>query len=167
MAKLGGISSKDINLVLNPTHGKLVDIDECCLGRRGEITGPVASLLVAWDTFFKNNEKGDLLHICHSQGAIHTKQALQHMPEEYKQRMNVVSFAGGAIIEKHEARETMNYIVIGDPIPRLSKLVWQKNPNANIERLNPIKNQSKHSFRSEVYKKAIENTIEKHVNQGQ
>lgn len=50
-----------------------------------------------------------LLHVCHSQGAIQTKNALEGLPEEIQDRIIVVAVAPAAIVPKRLCFKSYNY----------------------------------------------------------
>jgi hypothetical protein len=102
-----------VTWVHNHSNGALVDIGECIA-----VNFPGASPNTKnlerdqWIAFHKanlDNPKAKCLHFCHSQGAIHTKNALQSVPKEIRERVIIVAIAPAAIITDDQCYKAYNY----------------------------------------------------------
>ncbi len=78
----------NVHAVYNATHGHKVDAVEGKIGLSFIATTPVRLLHQQWNDFFKNcSPNAKILMYCHSQGAIHVRNALVDYPEELRQRI--------------------------------------------------------------------------------
>lgn len=100
----------NVHGVHNTTENALADLEEARLGKNGEISPPVWHLQQMWDEYLDANPEGEYLMVCHSQGAIHTFNALQHYPEEKRNRITVISVAGAHHIPDHLCREVHEFV---------------------------------------------------------
>ena len=97
VSKLSG--GHNIHAVYNATHGRSADLKECWKGLNYIATEPVRQLHKMWDSFFeKSSASAKFLMICHSQGAIHVRNALLDYPPELRKRILVVAIAPAAYI---------------------------------------------------------------------
>jgi RHS repeat-associated protein len=100
----------NIRFVYNQTHGFILDLFECILGRLGFTTDPVNQLHKMWDNFFDSaSEDGRFVMFCHSQGAIHVKNALMSYPEERRKRIDVEAFCPGGYIDQSTCGNVQHY----------------------------------------------------------
>lgn len=100
----------NIHAVYNATHGITVDLKECEIGLRYIATDPVRQLHKMWDNFFeKNSVNANFLQVCHSQGAIHVRNALLDYPSELQKRISVVAIAPGGYIYPESCAQVMHY----------------------------------------------------------
>lgn len=74
----------------NSTGGLFYDLVECVMGYFGVTTPPVRMLQMQWYKLLLA-KGGTVLHICHSQGAIHTRNALMTFPGNLRERIMVVA----------------------------------------------------------------------------
>jgi hypothetical protein len=81
----------------------------------------------------KNNE---ILHICHSEGAINTRNALLLMPENYRNRITVLAIAPAAYISEKLAKEITHYTSDGDFVDKFD-LIGRFSNKKNITKLKP------------------------------
>jgi hypothetical protein len=66
-----------------------------------------------WTKFFAaniDNPFAKCLHVCQSQGALHTKNALLRLPKEIRERIIVVAIAPAAVVPKELCFESYNYV---------------------------------------------------------
>ena len=105
--------------IYNATHGIIWDLIECALGLYFRVsTEPALKIQNEWNNFFENSGPDSLLlHICHSQGAIHTRNALLSYPEELRKRIVVIAVAPGAYIYKDTCKEVSHLVSERDPVP--------------------------------------------------
>lgn len=100
----------NIHSVYNATHGVVIDTWECYVGSRFVATKPVRLLHEEWNDFLKNNNNGAyLLQICHSQGAIHVRNALLSYDPELRMRIIVLAIAPGAYIDSKTCAQVIHY----------------------------------------------------------
>ena len=120
ISKLSG--GYNIYAVYNATHGPDVDYYEILLGLDYIATEPVRQLHRMWNNFFDESSKDAMfLMICHSQGAIHVRNALLDYPEEIRRRILVVAIAPATYIDGHLCGGVMHFRAqwYRDPIPYL------------------------------------------------
>jgi RHS repeat-associated protein len=111
----------NVHAVYNATHGKVKDLNECQMGLNYIATSPVRQLHQMWNSFFeKRSAKAKLLIICHSQGAIHVRNALLDYPPELRERIIVIAIAPGGYIYPESCAQVVHYRgkAYRDPIPR-------------------------------------------------
>lgn len=107
--------------IYNHSNGRLIDLLEVFkLNYRG--VSPITQnlLIQKWTEFYeqnRNNPDAKVLHFCHSQGAIHTKNALLHLPEEIRKRIIVVAIAPATVISRSLCADSFNYASKNDIVP--------------------------------------------------
>lgn len=100
----------NVHAVYNATHGKTVDLRECDMGLNFIATEPVRQLHKMWNSFFeRSSAKAKFLMICHSQGAIHVRNALLDYPPELRERILVVAIAPGGYIYRETCANVIHY----------------------------------------------------------
>jgi len=112
----------NVHAVYNATHGKLVDLQECKMGLKCIATDPVRQLHKMWNDFFeKSSANAKFLMICHSQGAIHVRNALLDYSPELRKRILVVGIAPGGYVYRETCAEVAHYRVKWwrDFVPRI------------------------------------------------
>lgn len=160
----------NIHGVFNATHGKVIDFKECILGRLFIATDPVRQLHKMWNSFFeKSAADAKFLMICHSQGAIHTRNALLDYPLELGSRILVVAIAPGAYIYKETCAKIFHYRapLERDFIPRLDFAGARREKDTIIT----LKSHSEahffdHEFMSPTYKERLEAHIQNYIKSG-
>lgn len=110
--KLAGGSQ--VSGIYNHSHTIVVDlIESACLNHLFDYSPVTAKLLQKeWQDFHEYNldrPHAKLLQICHSQGAIHVKNALQNCPLEIQNRLIVLAIAPGAIVSDKLCFKAYNY----------------------------------------------------------
>lgn len=111
-----------IHLTYNNTRGLLVDAAEALFLNYHGISRVAAELRERWTTFHNVNQNfpyQKILHICHSAGALHTKIALQGLPEEIRNRVIVIAVAPATVVPKKLCYDSFNYCSAYDPIPQI------------------------------------------------
>jgi pimeloyl-ACP methyl ester carboxylesterase len=96
------------------------DLKESKMGLNYIATEPVRQLHKMWNNYFdKSTADSKFLMICHSQGAIHVRNALLDYPEHLRNRIIVVAIAPAGYIYKESCAQVIHYRVPGyrDPIP--------------------------------------------------
>ena len=115
----------NIQGVYNQTHGFLRDPLECLRGLNYVATEPVRQLHRLWSSFFeRSSANAKFLMICHSQGAIHVRNALLSYPKELRERILVIAIAPAAYIYKETCAKVIHYRaqIWRDFIPRIDIL---------------------------------------------
>jgi len=99
----------NVHAVYNATHGNM-DLPECLMGLNYIATEPVRQLHKMWNSFFdKSSANAKFLMICHSQGAIHVRNALLDYPPELRERILVVAIAPAAYIYRETCADVFHY----------------------------------------------------------
>ncbi|HSW72049.1 MAG TPA: DUF687 family protein [Chlamydiales bacterium] len=114
-------SNKCIEYVYNQTHGVVVDaLEVLALNFRGNSPYTSKELLANWTEFHQENEgspNAKYFQCCHSQGALHVRNALIKAPKEIRDRIIVVAIAPAAIVPKALCFASYNYACKNDLIP--------------------------------------------------
>ncbi len=157
-----------VNFVHNATHTPLVDLFECALGRCHIATEPVKLLHQMWNDFFsKASSDAYLLHICHSQGAIHTCNALLDYPPELRQRILVVAVAPAAYIYSDTCAKVIHYRSTRDFVPLLDPFgAIREKATVRVLDRHPQAPHFDHDFTSKTYKASLKSHIENYLNAG-
>ncbi len=99
--------------IFNHTNSPAIDLLEAiALNYWGTSPKTKDLLIKKWTEFHeKNSDKPDakILHFCHSQGTIHTRNALMDLPKEIRDRIIVVSLAPAAVIPAKMCFKSFNY----------------------------------------------------------
>lgn len=99
----------DVHAFYNATHGKM-DLLECLMGLDYIATEPVRELHKMWNSFFeKSSANAKLLMVCHSQGAIHVRNAFLDYPQELLETVLVVAIDPTAYIYKETCAKVFHY----------------------------------------------------------
>ena len=102
-----------ITWIHNYSNFPPIDLGECLLfnfsGSSPNTKNLEREQWIAFHEANKDNPEAKFLQFCHSQGAIHTKNALQSVPEEIRQRVIVVAIAPAAIIPRGLCYAAYNY----------------------------------------------------------
>lgn len=107
VSKLAG--GYNIHAVYNATHGDM-DVPECIMGLNYIATEPVRQLHKMWNSFFeKSSSDAKFLMVCHSQGALHVRNALLDYPPELRERILVVAIAPAAYIYQETCAKVVHY----------------------------------------------------------
>ncbi len=102
-----------ISGIYNRTHTVAIDLLESSLLNHNGYS-PVTNQLLQneWTAFHetnRGNSSAKLLQICHSQGALHVKNALENCPPEVRDRVIVIAIAPAAIVPKRLCFKSYNY----------------------------------------------------------
>ncbi|MBA3958055.1 MAG: DUF687 family protein [Parachlamydiaceae bacterium] len=153
----------NIHGVYNATHGTCTDGYECVIGLNYIATEPVRQLHRMWNSFFEKSSAGaKFLMICHSQGAIHVRNALLDYPPELRERILVVAIAPSAYIYQESCAAVIHYRAEWwrDFIPRLDKSGAQREKDTIINLTShPNAPAFDHEFISPTYKRELQNHI--------
>ena len=172
--------------IYNHSNGRLIDALEIFnLNYKGYSPITQDLLIQKWTEFYqqnKDNSEAKVLHFCHSQGAIHTKNALLHLPEEVRNRIIVVAIAPATVISRGLCSASFNYASRNDIVPcgELLAAYWRACDIGEMEReemlinisnmqneliwLTPHEKAGKfdHEFQSPTFFQAIERHLEEY-----
>ncbi|MFT4551699.1 MAG: hypothetical protein ACI9S8_000315 [Chlamydiales bacterium] len=157
----GGLN---IHGVYNASHGFRLDLIECLLGLSNVSTEPVKNLHGTWNDFFKNNpDDAVFLQVCHSQGAIHVRNALEKYPEELRKRIQVVAVAPAAYISADLCLKVDHYTSSRDFIPWID----YEGRDECQETIHVLSGNGfwDHSFDSITYRDVLEGHIQDYIEQ--
>jgi hypothetical protein len=103
----GGIN---VHGVYNATHGNCTDLKESWKNLNYIATNPVRQLHKMWNSFFdKASATAKFLMICHSQGAIHVRNALLDYPTNSRDRIFIVAIAPAGYIYRQSCAQVIHY----------------------------------------------------------
>jgi YD repeat-containing protein len=120
-----------------------------------------------WNSFFeKNSANAKFLMICHSQGAIHVRNALLDYPPELRERILIVAIAPGAYIYKETCGNVFHYRAEWwrDFVPRLDRS-GAKREKDTITTLSshPDASAFDHEFMSPTYQRELRKHITNYI----
>lgn len=151
--------------VHNASHMIITDLWECILNLYwGAATNPVRELHRQWDAFLSTSNK-PFLQFCHSQGAIHVRNALLCYPPELRERIIVVAVAPAAYISRDICKECYHYVSKRDIVPFFD-VAGRKACAKDITYLEPLAKGFyliDHDFQSPTYASSIQKHIEKYI----
>lgn len=164
VARLAGGSN--VHAVHNATHGQM-DLAECLMGLNYTATEPVRQLHKMWSSFFeKSSANAKFLMICHSQGAIHVRNALLDYPPELRERILVVAIAPAAYIYQETCAKVIHYRAEWwrDIVPRFDS-VGAKRAKDSVVTLasHPKASAFDHEFMSPTYQERLQHHIRRYV----
>ena len=164
-------------------HSNWVGIDtlECLFNFAGYSPNTKELLHLQWFDFFAKhaNPSDKFLQFCHSQGAIHTYNALIDLPQQLRDRIIVVAIAPARVIPDALCYKSFNYAIENDIVPQLRPLISSMGEIASDEISEGyrivLQEQSElimleqrdsgmgHSYQSESYKETIQQHIKEHI----
>lgn len=110
-----------VELVYNKSHG-CWDVAEAILNYLGFSPVTQDLLVENWTRFdreYADNPNAKYIQVCHSQGAIHVKNALNRLPPEIRNRVEVILVAPAAMVSEEDCRGANHFSSVLDPIPRV------------------------------------------------
>lgn len=177
-------SGQSVDWTYNNSHGVLADLClEVPLNYAGMSPNTAALLTETWTAFHKENSdnpKVKYLQFCHSQGAIHVRNALEDAPQEIRSRIKVVSIAPAAIIPAELCFSSINYASKKDIVP-LGEILFAGFNESEIRKemvktalehyqslilLDPHPEAlgMDHDFQSPTFREALKRYIIEHIN---
>lgn len=108
--------------VYNCTHFPLDLLEAGVLNYAGYSPNTALLLQNDWKKFHELNKdypNAKLLQVCHSQGAIHVRNALEGLPPEIQDRIIVVAIAPAAVVPKKLCFASYNYVSENDFVYKL------------------------------------------------
>lgn len=168
---IGDFGHVNVRGVFNATHGIFADLTEAWHGWWGTSTRPTRKIQRLWDEFFDSRTAdAKFLMFCHSQGAIHVKNALSNYPEERRKRIEVVAIAPGAYIDPARCGKVSHLIAEGyrDFIPRIDYMWGKIKSKGTIQVLESHRRAERmdHTFKSPTYAPAIASHVATFLNEG-
>ncbi len=164
LSKLAG--GYNVHAVYNATHGTCADLKECRMGLNYIATDPVRLLHKMWNSYFeKSSADAKFLMVCHSQGAIHVRNALLDFPPELRERIVVIAIAPGAYIYQKTCAQVINFrnaSIARDFVPRIDKSGAEREQETIIELIShPDASRFDHEFQSLSYRRALTKGLNK------
>jgi hypothetical protein len=108
--------------IYNHTNGTIVDLAEIFFLNYPGYSPNTQNLLgQKWMDFHERNKDdpdAKILHFCHSQGAIHTRNTLKGLPQEIRDRVIVVAIAPAVVISDEMCYKSFNYASKKDIVHR-------------------------------------------------
>jgi hypothetical protein len=130
-----------VEWVYNCTHNILVDAAEAVvLNLSGSSPNNEKLLQENWLAFHeenKNNPHAKYLQNCHSQGAIHVKNALEGTPKQVRERVIVIAVAPATIVPSDLCYKSYNYASKSDLVPNAG-IYLNMSKNIVIDHLKSI-----------------------------
>lgn len=177
-------SGKSIDWVYNNSHGVLADLFLEVPANYSGMSPNTAQILtdnwVCFDQKNQDNLKAKYLQFCHSQGAIHVKNALENAPQEIRERVIVVAIAPAAVIPKKLCFQSTNYASKKDVVPlgelifagfnepeikqELLETAWQHHKELILLDPHPDATGIDHDFQSPTFTKIIHGRIIDYIN---
>lgn len=171
-----------LDWVYNRSHTTPLDILEVIALNYKGMSAPAQDLKNNWMKFHKehlNDPDAKYLQYCHSQGALHVKNALQEAPQELRDRVIVVAIAPAAVVPKNLCFASFNYASQRDPVP-YGAAAFSYDADASYEErmaepnrqalkelilLDPHPDASgiDHNFDSPTFTKTISDHLEAHI----
>lgn len=135
------------------------------MGLRYIATEPVRQLHKMWNSFFEQNSvNAKFLMICHSQGAIHVRNALLDYPPELRARILVVAIAPASYIYKETCASVIHYRAdwLRDFIPRLDYAGAEREKDSIVTlSSHPDASPFDHEFMSPTYETMLKVHIQR------
>jgi hypothetical protein len=175
-------SNHHIEWTHNCSHSIPLDIAETLFFNFQGFSAPAKFLKENWEKFHKshaNDPDAKYLQFCHSQGALHVRNALSHVSKEIRDRVTVVAIAPATIIPKKLCYDSFNYVSKSDPIPALETtwLIGFEAPPPHtlaiisqeafkellILEPHPEARGWDHGFQSTTFREIIKKHLEKHI----
>lgn len=155
-----------IRAVYNATHGFIVDLFECVLGLFGVSTRPVRLLHEVWYDFFLHaSPYAKILQYCHSQGAIHLRNALASFPEHLRNRILVVAIAPAAYISEKLCGGVRHYRApwYRDFVPQIDLFGKWGSKATTVLNSHPDASWFDHGFCSKTYEEVIHRHAKRYI----
>lgn len=151
----------------NGTEGLVYDLYKCAQGLAYKRTQPVDLLHTMWDQFFEKSSSGaNFLMICHSQGAIHVRNALKDYSPELRKRIIVIAIAPGGYIDPSTCLRVYHYKASGwkDFVPTIDQS-GQEKAKGTVRTLpsDPKAPSFDHTFRSPTYRVALASHLQNYL----
>lgn len=121
-----------------------------------------------WNSFFeKSSANAKFLMICHSQGALHVRNALLDYPPELRERILVVAIAPAAYIYSETCAKVISYRAEWwrDFVPRIDRAGGRREMSSIITLASdPNASAFDHEFMSPTYQERLQRHIKNYLN---
>lgn len=148
-----------VTFVHNQSHGFIADLFRCFFELYFYMdTKASKDLRNRWDAYFKvAGPLAYLIHYCHSEGAIITRNALLRYPEELRQRIIVIAIAPGAYIDDKYAHQVTHYRSTRDIVPLCDFVgAYRCRESTVVLKPHPDAPWFDHSVNSPTYQEALQ-----------
>ncbi len=130
------------------------------MGLKYTATEPVKQLHTMWNSFFeKSSVNAKFLMVCHSQGAIHVRNALLDYPPALRKRIIVVAIAPAAFIYQATCAQVIhvrNESSLRDFVPRFDSEGAKRSKETIVNvKSHPDADRFDHSFISPTYRSEL------------
>jgi|GEM_PF-2327752 len=161
------IDGYEVNFVYNATLGILGDIAECITGLvMHTLSDPATLLMYDWiDHYKKTSGGGHVIHTCHSQGAIHTRNALETLSRyhpEVARSIHVLAVGPAAYIDPDTCGFVTHYVATTDPVTWADPAGRQKYSDT-IQLVNTKGQGIVHSFLHPSYQSELKTGIKQRI----
>ena len=117
-----------------------------------------------WIDYLSKNESNRYLQICHSEGAIITKNALEKTPKDLRNRIDIIGIAPAAYINRFLCNSRTHYVSKRDFIPYLDFRGYNKNKDSIFKiKPHPDAKLLDHNFDSPSYRDLLERKINDYI----
>jgi pimeloyl-ACP methyl ester carboxylesterase len=119
-----------------------------------------------WNSFFDKNSEAKFLMICHSQGAIHVRNALLDYPPDLRERILVVAITPGAYIYRETCGKAWHYRTAywRDFVPRLDREGSRREKNTIVDLISHSDASTfDHEFTSPSYQERLQDHIRRYI----
>lgn len=170
-------ANHSIDWVYNSSNGSVIDVAEALMLNYKGFSPITSELLVSnWTAFHQENQSrpdAKYLQFCHSQGAIHVRNALSKASEKISERVVVVAIAPASVVLKNTCWASYNYASKKDLIPYYGQLMGERVINYKLNQgelvlvePDPDATGIDHDFESKTFRDIIEKAIKKYLDQG-
>ncbi len=157
------IKNSNIHVIYNEHINNAMDVVRAGLSLTLPRQTKASKLMASeWMKFLDQDEKNEILHICHSEATINTRNALLNIPREYRRRINIVGIAPAAYMAKNLAKNIYHYAAEGDFITKIDK-EGKKSCSESVITLSADKYLDKdvHAFQHLIYKDKLQDHLNK------
>jgi hypothetical protein len=128
------VPKRCVDWVYNRGRGPVIDLAEVFTLNYAGFSPNTGQLLQEnWLAFHEKNAdrpNAKYLQFCHSQGAIHVRNALANLPKEIRDRITVVAIAPAAVVPRELCHESFNYASKKDVV-HLGELIYRSALDSN------------------------------------
>jgi len=161
----GYAGGRDIGIVYNKSYGFFKDLFECVCNAFGFRTLPSQMLEVQIKKTLMEYPDAEILVIAHSQGCMHTRDALAALPKELQRRVSVLAIAPGGYINRDHCKNVEHLVCYLDPVTYVSlpgrQMAFKQ---GTVQTCLPIKGDIFCHFReAAIYSKDIKRTTEEFI----
>ena len=118
MFYLSDLYDSNVEGVHSPTFGIRRDLQRYFGGLYyGIATETVVKIQELWQNYFDKNPNGRIFWVCHSRGAVDTRNALINFPEELRNRITILAIAPGAYIDDRLCEKVVHLVSTRDIVP--------------------------------------------------